>query len=86
MGDFPTHNCRVMHDGQQLAVVSPIHQLDCDQRYCKSRADQAELAADMYTLDYIQSRIDQAQATVRLGMDQVATWKLYRDAKQRRLT
>jgi hypothetical protein len=24
MGDFPTHNCTVTHDGDQLPVVMPI--------------------------------------------------------------
>lgn len=86
MGDFPTHNCTVTYDGDVLPVVSPMSQLDCTKPRCKNRAEQAELAADMYGLEYIERRIEQIHAAVREALDNRTTWELYREAKLRRLT
>lgn len=84
MGDFPTHNCVVTVDGEQFLTVLPCSQLDCINPVCARRANGAHLAAEMYTLDYIESRINEAQAAIRIAMDTRAHWELYREAAQRR--
>lgn len=82
MGDFPTHNCT--YDG--TPIVFPTSQLDCDTYRCRSRAEQARLAASTYTLDYIEQRIDESEAAIREAMDKRSTWELYREAAQRKAT
>lgn len=62
MDDIPIHDCTY----GDTPVVAPTSQLNCDQRRGKALAEQAELAADMYGLDYIDKRIEQ-YATLSVG-------------------
>ncbi|MBO0676829.1 hypothetical protein JRC04_05070 [Mycolicibacterium sp. S2-37] len=61
-----------------------MSQLDCEEPQCKSRAEQAEIAARMYDLEYIEDRLDQHRAARRHAQDLVDMWELYREAKLRR--
>ncbi|MFV8141981.1 hypothetical protein ACNQR7_30830 [Mycolicibacterium senegalense] len=86
MGDVPTHNCTVAFEGESQPTVLPGSVLDCGQRRCRSRAEQAELAADMYALEYIEQRLGEYEDASRLARENISRWELYREAKQRRVT
>lgn len=86
MGVGPTHNCIVMFEGEALPTVLPGSVLDCEQRRCKSRAEEVRREAAVYPLEYIESMIEECQAAVRRAMDNWATWELYREAARRKLT
>lgn len=78
------HNCTLVCDGEELPVASPVSRLDCERPRCKRHAEQAELAANIYRLDYIEQRIEESEAAIRQAMDLRAGWELYREAAMRK--
>jgi hypothetical protein len=83
MGDFPRHGCSVTVDGEEIFTMSPMSQLDCERTRCAQRSERAKMAANIYTDDYVQERIDKAHADMQRAMDDLAIWQLVAEAKRR---
>lgn len=84
MGDFPTHEHDITHDGEALRVISPTSILDCDQTECRRQADLARRGT-YYSHESIKARLADAHQLLQSAMEGVQLWELVLEAKEREL-